>query len=488
MTAKSALARSTNKGISTPSPDSLRSLVEAPGRKIMFACKSIRTFLWLLACFACILGCAPTTRGQAAQAEVLTLEQAVALALGENRQTRSAAIEVEKYSDKLAGLRTKRLPEFKVNTLASQLLTPLSFTFDRGVFGSFQGIGPVPGDTTKITTPRRMTYVISNQINQPLSQLHRVNLNLKQERVGQEIAEQQLRLQRQTTINNVRRTYYAILQTQSSLRASEETIRLYEELDRVTGEYVVQQVALKADGLEVRTRLEKAEYDALTLRDQLATQKEQLNQLLGRDPQTEFSVNPVPALSGDETDLAAARERALQQRPEIKEAQLKVKYAEYDRRIKKSEFIPDVSLTFNYIALLNTNFLPKNIASIGFSLSWEPFDWGRKKSEVSEKARAVEQASLALREAENSVRTEVNAKYRKLQQARRLLIVNRLSQDSFTEKLRVTSNRYQQQAALLNDVLNAQTALAEANNQYQQALLALWSARADFEKAIGGDQ
>jgi outer membrane protein TolC len=69
-----------------------------------------------------------------------------------------------------------------------------------------------------------------------------------------------------------------------------------------------------------------------------------------------------------------------------------------------------------------------------------------------------------------------------------MLVVNRMSQESSVEKLRVMGNRYKQQAALLNDVLNAQAALAEADNQYQQALLAFWSARADFEKAVGGDQ
>ena len=121
-------------------------------------------------------------------------------------------------------------------------------------------------------------------------------------------------------------------------------------------------------------------------------------------------------------------------------------------------------------------------------MSWEPFDWGRKKREASEKARSIDQAALALSEAENSVRAEVNAKYRKLQQARQMLVVNRLSQESSVEKLRVMGNRYKQQAALLNDVLNAQATLAEADNQYQQALLAFWSARADFEKAVGGDQ
>ncbi len=421
-------------------------------------------------------------------AEALTLEQAVALALSENRQVKSAAIELEKYSDKLAALRTRRLPEFKFSTTASQLLTPMSYTFEKGAFGEYPGTGPIPDKTTEISTPRRMTFYIAGEINQPLSQLYRIKLNLKQLGVGRQIAEQQLRQQRQAIINNVRRSYYAILQTQSSLQASEESIRLYQELDRVTGEYVVQQVALKSDSLEVRTRLEKARYDAQSLRDQLASRKEQFNQLLGRDVQAGFSVHPVPALSGDETDLATAREHALQQRPEIKEAQLKVKHAEYDRKIKKSEFIPEVGLAFSYVSPFNTNFVPKNVASVGVSLSWEVFDWGRKKREVAEKARSIEQADLALREAENSVRIEVNANFRKLQQARQMLVINRMSQESSVEKLRVMSNRYKVQAALLGDVLNAQTTLAEADNQYQQALLAFWAARADFEKSLGGDQ
>src|SRR5215831_7871591 len=119
----------------------------------MFARKSTRTFLWVLACIACVVGRAPAARGQEAQAEVLTLEQAITLALGENRQVKSASIEVEKYGDKLASLRTKRLPAFKVNSTASQLLTPISFTFDKGAFGTYPGIGPVPDKTTEISTP-----------------------------------------------------------------------------------------------------------------------------------------------------------------------------------------------------------------------------------------------------------------------------------------------------------------------------------------------
>jgi outer membrane protein TolC len=43
-------------------------------------------------------------------------------------------------------------------------------------------------------------------------------------------------------------------------------------------------------------------------------------------------------------------------------------------------------------------------------------------------------------------------------------------------------------AALLSDVLQTQATLADADYQYQQALLAYWTARADYEKAIGADK
>ena len=66
-----------------------------------------------------------------------------------------------------------------------------------------------------------------------------------------------------------------------------------------------------------------------------------------------------------------------------------------------------------------------------------------------------------------------------------MLRVSQLAQEATREKLRVTMNKYTQQAVLLKDVLHAQAELAGANDQYQQALLSFWTARAEFEKALG---
>jgi outer membrane protein TolC len=425
---------------------------------------------------------------QSQPSEILTLEQAIALALQDNRQVKSAALEIGKAEDKLAAARTRRLPEFKLNAMGSQLLSSIDFRFPRGTFGNYPNGGPNPATDTVISTPRQPTFVMIGQVNQPLTQLYRIGLNLKQLDAGRELARQSVRAQQQTIVNNVKQAYYAILQSQSALRMTEEAIKLYRELDRVTGDYVVQQVALKAEGLEVKTRLAKAEYEAQELGDELASQKEKLNQLLGRDINTEFTVSAAPGFARYEADVIEARAKALAQRPEIQEAKLKSQQAEYDRRIKKAEYIPDVSLSFSYVTPQNINFVPRQIATVGVTLSWEPFDWGRRKRELAEKRRIVEQADLSVRETESAVLVEVNTKFRKLQQTHQLLAIGRLAEETALEQVRVASNRYTAQAALLKDVLSAQHALAEANHQYQQALLAFWTARADFEKATGGDQ
>jgi outer membrane protein TolC len=122
---------------------------------------------------------------------------------------------------------------------------------------------------------------------------------------------------------------------------------------------------------------------------------------------------------------------------------------------------------------------------VGLSVTWEPFDWGRKKHEAEEKRRTIQQARNARQDAINAVMIEVNEKYRQLRQSRTQLRVARLAQEAATESLRVAKNKYAVQTVLLKDVLQGQVTLEQSNSEYQQALLSFWNARADFERALG---
>ena len=414
----------------------------------------------------------------------MTLDEAISLALHDSRQVKNTQLAVDKAGDELAATRTRRLPSMYVYTLASQQLvkrTPVSITLHQTSFLAspillHQHSAQTDGDLRRTDSSAADTQ-------------HSIGLNIQQAGLARDVESEKLRQVKQSTVNRIKQTYYGILQTQSALDSLLEAIRYYHELDRGWGDNVVQKVSLKSDSLEVKTRLAKAEYEGLNLTNQLTTEKEQLNNLLGRDVRAEFRVAPVPDINGIDADLDLVRSRALDQRPEVREARLKVKQAEVDRRIKKSEYIPDVSVGFTYMTFRNFDqVVPKNSASIGVVVKCEVFDWGRKKNQLAEKDQAIEQARNALHEAESLVLIEVGDKFRKLQQTRQALVVAQLNQETARENIRVSTNKYKVKAVLLSDVLQTQAPLADADYQYQQTLLAYWTARADYEKAIGGDK
>jgi len=419
----------------------------------------------------------------------LYLPDALQQAVENNPSVVRLRLEGAKLTETLAAVRTRRLPGFQVNVLAAQQLRDVPFLFRQGLFGTFPGLGPVPPVDTEVVTGKVPTALIHAQVLQPLTQQHVIGLNLRQIELQLQANEQKLRAERQRVAADIKKAYYGVLLTQNGLAATRQGIELYRELHRITKEYVVQKVALQSDRLDVETRQAKTEYDALVLEDQLVTQKQQLNLLLGRPVDTAFSVIPVEQVSSDDMELSDLRRRALESRPEIREAQIRIQQAEMDRRIKKAERIPEVGLALTYFSPVNYDeMLPTNVTSLGLLFRWEVYDWGRNKRELAEKSLTIEQAKTGVEEARSMVLIDVEAKYRKLQQARQLVRIAQLGKERATENVRVTSNKYHQEFSLLKDVLQAQTELEQARFQQEQALLSFWTAQAELEKALGEEK
>jgi outer membrane protein TolC len=421
--------------------------------------------------------------------QTLTLQQAIEAAEANNRAIRAARLESAKALTEVNVARTYRLPAFSVAALGSQSLAHLGLTFPLGSLGVYPGIGPIPGKSTTLTGPLQPAGIFYASIAQPLSQQHKIGLGIKLARVGAEIADETVRSRQQTTVNEVRRLYYGVLQAESGQRSLQATVEFLKQLDQDTGRNVAQRVALQAESLDVKAQLVQAEFALLKLQDPLETQKQQLNRLMGRHPETPFEVDPLTATDFEMPDLKEAYAKAIESRPEIRLARLQVKKAELDHRLKRAERIPDVSLTMTNVATVNLSpILPNRLSVVGVQVTWDVYDWGRKRKQAEEKRLAEEQASLDESDIEAQIIVEVAHQYRKLIEARKEVEVAQASQSARRELLRVTRNRYGQRDVLLSDVLKAQSGLVEADNRFTQALLDLATAQSDFEKAIGGDR
>ncbi len=419
------------------------------------------------------------------QAPILTLDEAVTLALQHNRLVKNSVLEAQKYDFQVNTARSRRKPQFQFAVLGGELLHPFDFTFPAGSFGTYPGIGPIPGTNAKIHTPAVFTTYLTGSIDQPLTQQYKIGLGIHATELGRDIAREDVRAERQKIAAEVRDAYFNLFAIQASVDAAREAVKTFEEAQRVTVQYVSEKTVLRADALDVDAHLAKSRYELSVAENGLATQSEALNQLLGRDVATTFRVEFVPEQDTSDLSLDSARQEALANRPECRQAHLKEKQAEYDRRLAKAEYIPDLSLEVRYQGINNVQVLPQNVATAGFYLTWEPFDWGRRHNKVVEATKTIEQARNGIEETESKVAVEVGAKYRKWQEASLLLKASRTAHEAAAEQFRVTGNKYKEQAALLKDLLQAQAQSSETNFQYQQALSSYWSAFAELRKAMG---
>jgi len=456
---------------------------------------SRKTSTWkrLLLIIALFAGTSPEmTMGQQKQASsddavapVLTLDEAVNVALQHNWNVKNFVLEAQKYDFQVSTARSRRKPQFQFSMLGGELLQPFDFTFQKGVFGTYPGVGPIPGTNAKVHTPALFTTYLTGTIDQPLTQQYKIGLGIHATELGRDIAQEDVRAEREKIAAEVRDAYFNLVASQANVDASRDSVKTLQEAQRVTAQYEAEKTVLRADALEVDARLAKSRYDLSVAEDRLATQSEALNQLLGRNVATPFRVDFIPEQDASDLTLESARQEALANRPENRQAHLKEKQAEYNRRLAKAEYIPDLSLELRYQGINNVQVLPQNVTTAGFYLSWEPFDWGRRHNKVAEASKTIEQAQNAIQETESQIAVEVGADFRKWQEASLLLQASRTAHEAAAEQLRVTGNKYKEQAALLKDLLQAQAQSSETNFQYQQALSSYWSAFAELHKAMG---
>ncbi|MEK6224600.1 MAG: TolC family protein, partial [Thermodesulfobacteriales bacterium] len=420
-----------------------------------------------------------------AEVPQLTLEEALVIAVAENSKIKNAFLEIKKADNAIWAIKTRLFPEFDFSLYEAYHLTDESFDFKQGAFGDFPVIGPIPSQNTSIETTPDFTTFITATASQPISQLYEISLLIKQREIQKALSDQDFRARVLNITDEVKNEYYKILKTQSMLEAQNEKIVFLSSLLELVNRDVEQQRLLEKDSLEVEARLARAEYKQFKLKNSLATQKERFNKLLGRDVEIPFSVATIGYAAPFAVNVQDAEETALEQRPEVEMAELDIQFAENEVRVKKSKYIPEIGVQFQYIANLNVELLPENIATIGLFAKWDIFDWGRKQSEIAEKKKSVIQANNRLDETKSQVLIDVNSNIRNLEEATLLIGVTELEEIAAKENLRVVMNKYKVQDALLTQVLEAESSLEERNSDHQKAILDYWSARANLDRAIG---
>src|SRR6266481_5807922 len=169
-----------------------------------------------------------------ARAQVLTLEEAIVIARSDNRDLRRSGLDVINQREAAGEVKTLLFPRLETSVLASELLSPIDFTIKKGQLGTFPDTGPIPGSDTNLHTPARPVAIFSITATQPLTQLIRIRLSLADQRLKVDAAQLSVQEREQKLIDDVRQSYYQVLQSQVRYASQQSTVKYLKELLRLT--------------------------------------------------------------------------------------------------------------------------------------------------------------------------------------------------------------------------------------------------------------
>src|SRR5258707_1384422 len=147
--------------------------LDVMGSKTAHNLKNYLAALSLLLATPLAAGCQQSTP---TAGEVLSLDQAINIALQNNRSLKNARLNVDKGEDEIRSIRTSRLPSTHFYALVSQDMVKHETNLTSPFTGVFPGIGPF----FSLSTPRRPTAVVAAQVLQPISQQYRIGLSIRQ--------------------------------------------------------------------------------------------------------------------------------------------------------------------------------------------------------------------------------------------------------------------------------------------------------------------
>jgi len=395
---------------------------------------------------------------------VLTLKGAVEQASTSNQNISKGRFEVSRFKWDYIAAQSGRLPNVKILSYLAQ-----------------QTVGGNP-----IIPPQANAFVFMSAM-LPVTQQYRLGLEARAIKLAREIAQLRLEQEQDDVKAKVKSVYYRVALDQSKVSTLQIAIKYLTELQHTTANRVKEGSALKVDAMKVSATLEKTQLELLRAKNTLQIDHEKFNHLLGRDLAASVVLEVIPPPDEFELNVRNSEQKALATRPEIKAADARRRQIHLEKKIRLAEYIPNVSVGAVYIALpgYNNEVLPKNTFAPGMFINYNAFDWGRRAFLAKAQSKSEQAALSNLANIRDEVLIDLHTQINQLTEARLSVKTSKYARDVALEDLRVSMNRYKFTSEKLAEVLAAHSSLANASDAYEQSLLAFWSAKAEFDRAVG---
>ena len=387
---------------------------------------------------------------------VLTLDEAVAIALEQQPQI------------------TARLFDYAAARYrVDQALAPLLPQLTGSVTTTKSKNNSIPSSAIT-TAPATITFREFNQTlnaNVALSQLlFDFGKNLaatEATRKLQDVALEDVELQRQLISLSVKEAYTNILFAQRLIRVNEQALQRADlNLKSARGFYEVG-TRPKSDVARAEVDVANAKLTVIQARNAERLALVALNTAMAIDVDTPTTIQDNLVYEPVTIDRLAIRAEALRQRPEYRQAKLNADVAEARQRQAFRNFFPDVTGSGTYGGVR-----PElgEVWAVTLSLSWTLYDGGGRIGRYRE-ARAIYDATVArIKATELDIIQNVEQAQLTVTEASERIQAAQAAVASAQENFRLAQGRFDAGVGTILELTDAQLALTQAQNTETQAL------------------
>ena len=286
---------------------------------------------------------------------------------------------------------------------------------------------------------------------------------------------------------NVRAAYFDTRANQALVQVARENLaNLQQHLQQTEG-FVQAGTRAEIDLIQARADTANARVTLINAENAFQTSKLNLNAAMGVQGSTDYDVSDVqqPPVTGEDTALEALLEEASKARPEVQSLEDQIRADQLSVRSIEGQYGPAISATLGFqqagraIDQLGWN------AAAGLSLSWNIFQGGFTKSQVSEAQANVMAAVAQLDLQRLQIRSDVDGARLAVRAAKESLSATQEALVNARERLRLAEERYAVGVGSAIELGDAQLALTQAAGQAVQADDRLSTARAQLLRALG---
>ncbi len=412
-------------------------------------------------------------------AEMLDLKTSLKMALKNNLliQEKLAQIKAAKEGVKVA--RSQFFPKLET-----------SYSYTRLKDSPYAIFKEMPGTPHIIMGPEN-NYTWDIQFTQPIFTGFYLSSQYKLSKLGVDLARLERIEAEQEVIKEVKVAYFQVLLAEKYKEVAEMAVKNLEAHLKDAQALYKAGIIPRNDLLKSKVALANARQDLVRARNNLQAAISNFNIILRLDVNHPTKIKDVLNYQPLKLNLNHLLKIAIKERPELRQIAKQLEQMKAQIKMAKSQYYPQVALVGKYERIGNH----PNVNGNGYQnpdqfyltlqAKWTFFEWGKTKAQVKKLKWQKNALEKTLNRIKDQVRLQVKTAYLNLKEAEKNIETARISVKQAKENYRITDLQYKNQVTTSTEVLDAQTLLTQAQNNYYSALYRYNVAIANLERAIG---